>query len=75
MQVGSVRFGTGTLAAEAAAARTRLDTLIADSEEHQELVRQLESQVDAQAEADGRPLPSGEELAAELERFLRDQET
>ncbi len=74
-QVGQVHFGTGTLAAEAEAARARLDTLIADSEEHQELVRQLEGQVDAQAEADGRPLPSGEELAAELERFLRDQET
>ena len=37
--------------------------------EHQQLVRQLEEQVDAQAEADGRPLPSGEELAAELERY------
>ena len=74
-QVGGLQFGTGTLAAEAEAARARLDALIADSEEHQELVRQLEGRVDAQAEADGRPLPSGEELAAELERFLRDQET
>ena len=32
---------------EAAAARARLDALIADSDEHQELVRQLEEQVDA----------------------------
>jgi len=75
VQVGGVQFATGTLADEATAARERLDTLIADSDEHQQLVRQLESQVDAQAEADGRPLPSGEELAAELERFLRDQDT
>jgi proteasome assembly chaperone (PAC2) family protein len=75
VEVGGVHFGTGTLAEEAAAARTRLDTLIADSEEHQQLVRQLEGQVDAQAEVDGQPLPSGEELAAELERFLRDQDT
>ena len=55
-------------------ARTRLDSLIADSDEHQQLVRQLEEQVDALADADGRPLPSGEELAAELERYLRDQD-
>lgn len=74
VEVGHVRFATGTLAEEAAAARSRLDTLIADSEEHQQLVRELEGQLDAQAEADGRPLPSGEELAAELERFLRDQD-
>ena len=37
--------------------------------------RQLEAQVDAQADRPGRPptCPSGDELAAEVERFLRDQ--
>ena len=34
-------------------------------------MRQLEEQLDAQAGDE--PLPSGDELAAELERFLRDQ--
>jgi proteasome assembly chaperone (PAC2) family protein len=72
--IAGLRFDTGGLTDDASAARTRLDSLIADSEEHQQLVHQLEQQVDAQADADGRPLPSGEELAAELERFLRDQD-
>ncbi len=72
---GGVSFPIGNLADEATATRSRLDSLIADSEEHQLLVHKLEGQVDAQAEVDGQPLPSGEELAAELERFLRDQDT
>jgi proteasome assembly chaperone (PAC2) family protein len=73
-QVAGLRFNTGNLDDDATSARTRLDSLIADSDEHQQLVRQLEEQVDALADADGRPLPSGEELAAELERYLRDQD-
>ena len=59
---------------DARSTRDRLDALIADSDEHQQLVRQLEEQADARSESDGGPLPSGEELAAELERYLRDQE-
>ena len=74
-EVAGLHFGTGNLADDAVAARGRLDSLIADSDEHQQLVRQLEEQVDALADADGRPLPSGEELAAELERFLREQDS
>jgi len=73
-RVAGLNFGTGTLDDDAVAARSRLDSLIADSDEHQQLVRQLEEQVDALADSDGRPLPSGEELAAELERYLRDQD-
>ena len=73
-QVAGLRFDTGNLDDDAASARTRLDSLIADSDEHQQLVRQLEEQVDALADADGRPQPSGEELAAVLERYLRDQD-
>jgi proteasome assembly chaperone (PAC2) family protein len=66
--------------------RTRLDELVAANPEHVEMVRQLEQQWDEEA-AGGEgfgaastagfgpgPLPSGDELAAELERFLRDQE-
>ena len=74
-RVAGLNFGTGTLDDDAVAARSRLDSLIADSDEHQQLVRQLEEQVDALADSDGRPLPSGEELAAELERFRRDQDS
>ena len=73
--IADLNFGIGRLGDEAASARIRLDGLIADSDEHQQLVRQLETQVDAVASADGGGLPSGEELAGELERYLRDQDS
>jgi hypothetical protein len=58
--------------------RRRVDELIAESSEHTEMVRQLEAQADA-SEEQGRgalelnevAIPSGEEIAAELERYLR----
>jgi hypothetical protein len=56
--------------------RTQIDQLIANSDEHQSMVRQLERQVDqepAPGPAMGR-LPSGDEIAAELERFLRGEQ-
>jgi len=51
----------------------RVDALISNSTEHQEMVRKLEHQLDT---TEGNPLqlgeiPSGDEIAAELERFLR----
>jgi PAC2 family len=51
----------------------KVDELIAKSAEHMSMVRQLEHSVD---EAEGNPLdvgqlPTGDELAAELERYLR----
>jgi len=57
-------------------ARRRVDDLIANSTEHQAMVSQLESTVDT---SEGNPLdlgeiPSGDEIAAELQRFLRNQE-
>lgn len=62
---------------EAAAGRTgaQLEEIIAQNDEHRELVRQLEAAFDAQVagEADLANLPSGDEIAAELERFLRGQ--
>jgi hypothetical protein len=53
----------------------QVDELIAKSQEHIAMVRQLERNVDA---AEGNPLeigqvPTGDELAAELERYLHDQ--
>jgi hypothetical protein len=66
--------------------RQRLDELVANSSEHTSMVRQLEAVWDAEAAEQAGvsstpnlgsfpqgPLPSGDELAAELERFLRDQ--
>jgi predicted ATP-grasp superfamily ATP-dependent carboligase len=65
---------TSGLQAEAAATHQQIEQLIAGSDEHAALVRQLEEQQDREqglaATAFG-DLPSGDELAAELERFLR----
>ena len=69
-----VRFGTGDLVDEAAKTRTRLDELVSGSPEHLDLVRQLEEQVDT-IDAGMISEMSGDELAAEFERFLRDQES
>jgi len=57
-----------------AATETRrvVDDLIAQSEEHTEMVRRLEARPDELVGDDGVAiLPSGDEIAAELERFLR----
>jgi hypothetical protein len=54
--------------------RARLDELVSNSEEHIAMVRQLEQQSDAMGNADNGPLPTGDDIAAELEQFLRDQE-
>ncbi|MCU4187332.1 PAC2 family protein [Acidiferrimicrobium sp. IK] len=54
----------------------QIEQLVAASDEHAAMIRQLETQHDAEAEAPPAsfgPLPSGDELAAELERFLRGQ--
>lgn len=80
--VGGLSVPTGTLAQEATETTNRLDELVADSAEHVALLRQLEEQADqaASGPADREepagpqgPLPSGDELATEIERFLRDQ--
>ncbi len=71
-QVAGLSFGTGALVDDATQTRTRLDDLVANSPEHLELVRQLEEQVDTISEGSITEM-SGDELAAEFERFLRDQ--
>ena len=69
-----IHADTSELRSAAQSTRTRLDELVANSEENTTLVRQLEAAVDAESERPlGATLPSGEELAAELERFLRDE--
>lgn len=79
---GLVDFGGLTLAASelhdaAQRAGAQIDELIANSDEHRAMVSQLETQIDAteneQSGFDPSTLPSGDEIAAELERFLRGQ--
>jgi len=63
------------LSQAAEAARQKIDELIAQSAEHQAMVRQLEQQIDelegAPVGLDDQTVPSGDEIAAELERYLR----
>jgi len=70
-ELTGLSLDTGDLAAEAGSTGTRIDELVQGNEEHAAMVHALELQADATpSPAD---LPSGDELAAELERFLRDQ--
>jgi proteasome assembly chaperone (PAC2) family protein len=70
--VADLHFRRDELEDEGRRACERLDELVASNDEHSEMVRQLERHVDA-LEAEGQMMASGDEIAAELERFLRDQ--
>lgn len=75
--LAGIELDTRELHASAALASARIDELIANSEEHTSLVRQLESAADigeTGSPLDPTDLPSGDEIAAELERFLRGEE-
>jgi hypothetical protein len=77
-----IAIAAGELREEAEQQRQRLDQLVATNEDHQAMVNQFErmydaieeaSDVEAAAGAGGLELRSGDELAAEVERFLREQ--
>lgn len=71
--VGGLSFDSSALHAAAQQTQHQWDELIAQSREHQAMVSQLEANAEeAEAEAlDLSQLPSGDEIAAELERYLR----
>ncbi len=72
-----IETDTKALSAAAATTLAQIEQLIAGSEEHAAMVRQLEAQLDAEPDkAAGNlgDLPSGDEIAAELERFLRNED-
>lgn len=85
--ITGVTVDTSALRAEALLQRAKLDELVAGNEEHESMLRQLEQIYDAQLAPeeplsqhpsvartiDPAELPSVDELAAEVERFLRDQ--
>ena len=77
-QVAGIRVDATNLRQEATRQRTRLDDLVAGNDEHGAMVRQLEEVYDTSAQQTlslgNAQIPSGEELAAELERFLREQD-
>ena len=82
-EVAGLSLRVDSLRQAAAEHVARLDELVLQSDEHREMLRQLEAQADAEtAEPDTRSalapinpsdLPSGDDLAAELERYLREQ--
>ncbi|MDA8063446.1 MAG: PAC2 family protein [Actinomycetota bacterium] len=72
--LAGVEIDTAALRAAAAATSRQIDQLISVSEEHLALVRQLEASHDEEEGLTATQfgdLPSGDEIAAELERFLR----
>ena len=74
--LAGLRLDSTPLHEAAAALRARVDELVAGNPEHAEMVRALEASHDRERSEDGPPvgpLPTGDELAAEIERFLREQ--
>lgn len=72
--LAGVEIDTAALRSAAAATTKQIDQLISASEEHLALVRQLEASHDEEEGLTATQfgdLPSGDEIAAELERFLR----
>ncbi|MFM7069101.1 MAG: proteasome assembly chaperone family protein [Actinomycetes bacterium] len=74
-----LRVPTGELPSEARAARIRLDDLVGENAQHQSMVTQLEEMADQGLGGPDEPpvfgfdhIPSGDELAEELEEFLRE---
>jgi predicted ATP-grasp superfamily ATP-dependent carboligase len=74
--VAGLTLDSTALRRAADSSRRQVDQLIADNSEHQAMVRKLEESLDAsEGNAMGvEAVPSGEEIAAELERFLRGEE-
>jgi proteasome assembly chaperone (PAC2) family protein len=70
----NIRIDTATLHQAGSKARDQIQALIEQSDEHSAMVRQLEIQHDAElglSATEFTDLPTGDEIAAELERFLR----
>ena len=72
-RVAGLDLPLGNLPDLADASRRRIDELIAQNPEHAAMLEQLESQAEQQATSTALSATSGDELAAELERFLREQ--
>ena len=71
-RVSGLTLDAGPLRAAAEEARQRVDELVTNNPEHSSMVQRLEAAADqSEGTSLGEELPSGEELAAELEKFLR----
>lgn len=77
-RVAGLHLPIGDLAHEAARTRNRIDTAMSANDEHLQMLHMLEQRHDEMVAESGSDLPSGplptaDELGAEVERFLRDQ--
>ncbi|MBV9649148.1 MAG: PAC2 family protein [Pseudonocardiales bacterium] len=74
--VAGLKLDAGELHAAADSVLHQIDEIVANSAEYRDLVSGLEAAFDGEAAAppDFSGLPSGDELAAELERFLRGEQ-
>lgn len=72
--VADLRFDPAPLIAEGLEVSRRLDAMIAQNSSHKRLLGQLENAYDTSMGEQGEEIPTGDELAEELERFLRDQD-
>lgn len=77
-QIGGLSLPFGDLPTDSQTTKDRLDELFQQNPEHQGLLQELESSYEQDDIASDTTitemnLPTGDELAAELERFLRDQ--
>ncbi len=68
-----LRFDVEALRAEGTATRDRLDTLVAGNVEHLAMIRQLEAHHDELTTSAGMTMLAGDDLVAEVERFLEEQ--
>lgn len=73
-RVAGLALPEGDLAARAQRTRERIDLLVAQNPEHVAMLRQLEVQADQATTAVQLGSTTGDDLAAELERFLRDHD-
>jgi predicted ATP-grasp superfamily ATP-dependent carboligase len=75
--VSGLTFDSSSLRGAAESARRKVDELIAGNPEHLDMVKKLEEALDA---TEGNllgtsgTLPTGDEIAADIERFLRDED-
>lgn len=74
LPVAGLHIDSVALREEAQTTRARLDALISANPEHESMLHQLEAQSDAEPRPDDPAFyMSGEEIAAELEQFLREE--
>ena len=77
-EVTGIHVDVSAIRNETIIQRQRLDQLVSGNDEHRSMVDQLEALYDSQQESGllgSANIPTGDELAAEFEQFLRDQDS